>query len=141
MPAPVKDRPLSLKDLEANRLLALLSRDERQRLLPLMRFTSLQAKHVLYEANSRINTIYFPLGAVASELSTMTDGTTVEVATVGKEGMLGVPVLLGGDITLQQVIAQIPGPALTMKREDFERTLNNGASGLRPILLRYIQAW
>ena len=137
MSAPLKDRPLTLKDLEGNRLLALLSRDVRQRLLPLMRLMSLTAKQVLYEPNSRVNTIYFPLGAVASELSTMEDGTTVEVATIGKEGMLGVPVLLGGDTISLHLIAQIPGPALAMTRENFERTLNGGEA---PILLRYIQA-
>jgi CRP-like cAMP-binding protein len=70
----------------------------------------------------------------------MADGATVEVATIGKEGMLGIPVLLGGDTISLEVIAQIPGPALAMTREDFERTLNDGASGLSPILLRYTQA-
>jgi CRP-like cAMP-binding protein len=103
-----------------------------------MQLTSLTAKQVLYEPNSRISTIYFPLGAVASELSTMGDGTTVEVATIGKEGMLGVPVLLGGDTISLHMIAQIPGPALAMTRENFERTFNGG--GEAPILLRYIQA-
>jgi CRP-like cAMP-binding protein len=140
MSVPPKATPLSLKHLEANRLLALLSREVRQRLVPLLRLTSLKAKQVLYEPNSPINTIYFPLGAVASELSTMANGATVEVATIGKEGMLGIPVLLGGDTISLHVIAQIPGPALAMKREDFERTLNDGANGLSPILLRYTQA-
>jgi len=140
MPAPHKDRSLTLKDLEANRLLALLPREMRQRLLPLVRLTSLKARQVLYEPNSPINTIYFPLGAVASELSTMADGTTVEVATIGKEGMVGVPVLLGGDAISLHMIAQIPGPALAIKRENFTATINDGASGLPPILLRYIQA-
>jgi len=140
MSAPSKDRPLTVKDLQGNRLLALLTRELRQRLLPLVRLTALAAKQVLYEANGRINTIYFPLGAVASELSTMADGATVEVATIGKEGMLGIPVLLGGDTISLEVIAQIPGPALAMTREDFQRTLNDGASGLSPILLRYTQA-
>jgi hypothetical protein len=70
----------------------------------------------------------------------MTDGTTVEVATIGKEGMLGVPLLLGGDTTLLRMIAQIPGPALAIKREDFQTAINDGVEGLRPILLRYTQA-
>ena len=70
----------------------------------------------------------------------MADGKTVEVATIGKEGMVGVPVLLGGDGISLHMIAQIPGPALAIKREDFTATINDGAGGLPPILLRYIQA-
>ena len=140
MSAAPKDRPLTLQDLEGNYLLALLTREARQRLLPLMRLVSFEARQILYEPHSGISTIYFPLGAVASELSTMVDGTTVEVATIGKEGMLGVPLLLGSETTLLGMIAQIPGPALAMNKEDFKATINDGASSLRPILLRYTQA-
>lgn len=140
MSAIPENRPATLQDLEGNYLLALLTREGRQRLLPRMRLVSLEAKQVIYEAHSGIRTIYFPLGAAASELSTMTDGTTIEVATIGKEGMLGVPLVLGGDTTLLRMIAQIPGPALAIKREDFKTALNDGVEGFRPILLRYIQA-
>jgi hypothetical protein len=61
MSAATKERPLTLQDLEGNYLLALLAREGRQRLLPMMRLASLEARQVLYEAHSGINTIYFPL--------------------------------------------------------------------------------
>jgi hypothetical protein len=63
MSAIPENRPATLQDLEGNYLLALLTREGRQRLLPLMRLVSLEAKQVIYEAHSGIRTIYFPLGA------------------------------------------------------------------------------
>ena len=66
-----------------------------------------------------ITHIYFPLTAVTSVLSEMEDGTTVEVATIGREGMVGLSVFLGDETTFLRTIAQIPGTALSMGREDF----------------------
>ncbi len=87
-----------------------------------------------------ITHIYFPLTAVTSVLSEMTDGTTVEVATVGREGMVGLPVFLGDETTFLRTIAQIPGTALSMGRDDFLGTVEDKTNGLRRILLRYTQA-
>ncbi len=68
--------------------------------------------HLLYEPDQTITHIYFPLTAVTSVLSEMDDGTTVEVATIGREGMVGLSVLLGDTTTFLRTIAQIPGMAL-----------------------------
>lgn len=97
MAAPTVPSP-TLKDLGGNRLLALLARTEQEKLLPLLRREVWRHGQTLYEAGGPIPSIYFPLRAVASELSTMEDGTTVEVATIGNEGMLGLSVLLGGGL-------------------------------------------
>ncbi len=131
---------LSTQTLEGNRLLALLTSEARQRMLPALKLASLDMGHVLYQPDRLITHIYFPLTAVTSVLSEMTDGTTVEVATVGREGMVGLPIFLGDETTFLRTIAQIPGTALSMGRDDFVGIVEDKASGLRRILLRYTQA-
>jgi hypothetical protein len=78
-----------------NDLLAALPQEEYQRLLPNLEPVSLSIKQVLYEPNEPIEYAYFFNNAVASLLNLMQDGQTIEAATVGKEGMIGVPLLLG----------------------------------------------
>jgi CRP-like cAMP-binding protein len=131
---------LSAQALEGNRLLALLSPDTRRQMLPALTLISCEMGRVLYEPNRVITHIYFPLTAVTSVLSEMTDGTTVEVATVGREGMVGLAVFLGDETTFLRTIAQIPGTALSMGRIDFLNLVEDKTSGLRRILLRYTQA-
>jgi CRP-like cAMP-binding protein len=131
---------LSAQTLEGNRLLALLDSDTRQRMLPALTLISCELGRVLFEPNRVITHIYFPLTVVTSVLSEMTDGTTVEVATVGREGMVGLPIFLGDETTFLRTIAQIPGTALSMGRIDFLNLVEDKTSGLRRILLRYTQA-
>ena len=131
---------LSAQALEGNRLLALLNPDTRRQMLPALKLISCEMGRVLYEPDRVITHIYFPLTVVTSVLSEMTDGTTVEVATVGREGMVGLPVFLGDETTFLRIIAQIPGAALSMGRMDFLSLVEDKTSGLRRILLRYTQA-
>ena len=126
--------------LEGNRLLALLSAETRRQMLPALKLIRLEMSHLLYEPDGVIMQIYFPLTAVTSVLSEMEDGTTVEIATVGREGMVGLSVFLGGETTFLRTIAQIPGTALSIGRDDFLRIVEDTKSGLQPILLRYTQA-
>ena len=131
---------LSAQALEGNRLLALLPPDTRRRMLPAFQLISCDMSHVLYEPDRTITHIYFPLTAVTSVLSEMDDGTTVEVATIGREGMVGLSVLLGDTTTFLRTIAQIPGTALAMGRDDFLRIVEERQNGLQSLLLRYTQA-
>ena len=122
---------LSAQALEGNRLLALLPPDTRRRMLPAFQLISCDMSHVLYEPDRTITHIYFPLTAVTSVLSEMDDGTTVEVATIGREGMVGLSVLLGDTTTFLRTIAQIPGTALAMGRDDFLRIVEERQNGLQ----------
>jgi hypothetical protein len=70
----------------------------------------------------------------------MKDGVTIEVATVGNEGFIGMPLLLGSESETIDTIVQVDGEALSMSAKDFSQTLGDGSSGLRSILLRYAQA-
>jgi hypothetical protein len=88
-------------------------------MLPAFKLLTLDMSHLLYEPDEVITHIYFPLTAVTSVLSEMEDGTTVEVATIGREGMVGLSVFLGGETTFLRTIAQIPGMALSMNGRIF----------------------
>jgi CRP-like cAMP-binding protein len=138
--SPTTSSALSAQALEGNRLLALLPPDTRRRMLPAFQLISCEMSHVLYEPDRTITHIYFPLTAVTSVLSEMDDGTTVEVATIGREGMVGLSILLGDTTTFLRTIAQIPGTALAMGRDDFLRLVEERENGLQSLLLRYTQA-
>ena len=86
----------TLRALPTNRLLAALPQDERDRLLSSSRPVSLLVKQVLYEAGAAIDHLYFIEQGVASVLTSMANGTTIEVGMIGIEGVVGLPALLGG---------------------------------------------
>jgi CRP-like cAMP-binding protein len=130
---------LSLDDLRRNRLLALIQPDVQQVLLPLLKMERMEVGDTIYPAGSPISTLYFPLSAVFSNLKTMEDGRRVEIATVGKEGFLGIPVLLESREAPIEVIAQIDGEAISLSVPDFGVALQGSAGELRRILLRYTQ--
>ena len=73
-----------------------------------------------------IEHVYFLNNSVVSLLTLMADGAAIEVATVGNEGMLGLPVFLGGDTIPMNAIVQIPGQAMRMQAEEFKGYINQG---------------
>lgn len=74
----------------------------------------LTTKQEVYQSGKPIEHVFFPLDAVASIVADMADGSLVEVATVGSEGMLGVRVLLRANQSDYRAFAQIPGRALRL---------------------------
>src|SRR5438874_11835958 len=99
-PAPV-DRSL-------NNLLAALPAADYRRILPSLSPVPLTFKKVLHKQGSTVDTVYFPCGGVCSVTNTMSDGRTVEVATIGNEGMVGMTVFLGGTIAPAEAFVQVP---------------------------------
>src|SRR5262249_51142843 len=90
MPAPREPRPT-----QENRLLAALPSEEQQRVLPKTDLVSLGLGQSLYERGHHIDYVYFFRDGVASLLIGMADGESVEAATTGNEGVVGLPLLLG----------------------------------------------
>jgi CRP-like cAMP-binding protein len=72
----------------------------------------LEYRQSLYEANKPITSVYFPIDGVASLVNTMADGSTSEVGTIGNEGIVGLPVILGDSLAPTSAYIQVPGPAL-----------------------------
>ncbi len=122
-----------------NKLLSALSKKEYNRLLPNLETVSLPVRQIIYAPNELIDYIYFPTDAVISLVNVTQKGGIVEAATVGNEGMVGIPVLLGGDEIIGQAIVQVAGNAVRMKADVFKGAVPNG-SQFHNLLLRYTLA-
>jgi CRP-like cAMP-binding protein len=95
---------------------------------------------VLYGDGAQIKHVYFPNGGVYSVTNQMRNGTLLEVATVGLEGMLGCGVFLGDPIATGQTLLQVPdGPLPRMTARHFLRH-TAGAGPLRTLVMKYVQA-
>jgi len=123
-----------------NQILDALLPKDYERLLPALSPVSFNLKHLLLESGKAIDTVYFPISAVVSLLTTMDDGSAVEVATIGNEGIVGVPVFLGaqalGARDFYQV--QVPGQVVAMAAGAFLKA--TGRDPLRGLVQRYAQA-
>ena len=97
-----------------NRILASLPPRELDRLVGDLHPVSLSLKQILFAAGAPLESVYFVEEGIASILTTMANGATIEVGMIGTEGLVGLPVLLGGGISDQQIIIQFPGNALRM---------------------------
>jgi len=126
--------------LEVNRLIAALPSADRQRLLEALQPVSLTVRQPLYAAGGPIKFVYFPLSGVYSIVSIVTDRDTVEVATVGNEGIVGISVFLGGRSTSDNAFCQVPGDALRMRAARFREEVYRSRA-FRTVLLRYTEAF
>lgn len=104
-----------------NLLLAALPRRDYQQMLPFLKPVDLAFRDTLYEPNTRIRYVYFPVVGFLSMLSIVDNVHAAEVGLVGNEGMAGFPVALGAAITPFRIIVQGAGSAMRMKVADFRR--------------------
>ncbi|MEH1890645.1 MAG: Crp/Fnr family transcriptional regulator [Nostoc sp.] len=122
-----------------NQLIAALPAKEYSRLVAYMEVVPLEIKQHLYLPNQPIEYVYFLNYGVASMLTVLTDGSAIEVATVGNEGMVGLPVFLGADRIPGECFIQVPGYGLRMRVDAF-KTHVTASSPLHDLLQRYTQA-
>lgn len=103
-------RPPPDGNAPANLLLAALPDADYQQLQPHLRTISVKPKETVQLANEPLEYVYFPNGGVFSITTVLPDGTMVEAATVGAEGMLGIEAFLGPNaIAPGQTLLQVPG--------------------------------
>src|SRR5829696_8411803 len=93
----------------ANIILAHLSRERQADLRPHLQSVELEIKKVIYEPNRPVACAYFVETGMISVVSTMKDGSSIEVGTIGKEGMVGGFLLLGTETVPYQYFVQIAG--------------------------------
>src|SRR4051794_5086190 len=91
---PTRDRPSPLA-VSRNRLLAALPAADYARLAPTLDIVPLTLKEFLHKSGEPIRYVYFPGGGFCSMVTALADGTMVEIATVGREGMVDVSALWG----------------------------------------------
>ena len=122
-----------------NKILAALPTSEYKRIAPHLEPISFLGGEIVHEPGEKINTVYFPNQAMISLVSIMNDGSTTETGLIGNEGIVGLPVILGGDTTTSRSIIQIPGTAMKMSADLLKREFNRGEK-LQKLLLLYTQA-
>jgi CRP-like cAMP-binding protein len=107
----------------ANRMLAALPRKQYQRLLTGLESVALTFGEVLYEPGERIRHVYFPNDSLVSLLTLVDDHLALEVGMVGREGMVGLPLALGRDVSPVRALVQGAGVALRMKSARFSEEI------------------
>jgi len=135
----VADQP-NLENLPANRLLGLLAGDDYARLWPHLQRVDLEYRKSLYEADTEIEFVWFIETGVGSLVNTMENGDASEVGTIGNEGMVGLPILLGDHQAPTSVYVQVPGSGLRMAASAFAQELAQSSS-MRKVMLHYVHAF
>jgi CRP-like cAMP-binding protein len=123
-----------------NTVLGGLDEEALATLLPDLRETPLPSGQVLHEPGKPIQAVHFPLVGVVSVIADLGDDEVVEVATVGREGMVGISVFLAADTTTERSLVQVPGGALTMSTEALRAHLAEVDGPLTARLARSAQA-
>jgi CRP-like cAMP-binding protein len=125
-----------------NLILAALPEQERQRLDPLLQTVQFELLEGMIEPGEPIRYVYFPIDLVASTVHTMSDGSTVETAIVGLEGLVGVPVFLRQKTASTRTFVQVPGHAMRMRSEVFlKEVLENPESALSETMANYVDVY
>jgi CRP-like cAMP-binding protein len=122
----------------SNRILDALPGRERDRLIGSMELTRLPIKTVLFEPGAPIDAVYFPISGVISLVTALEDGSIVEVATVGNEGIVGVPHVAHGSLAVR-AISQVAGSSLRMEAAAFLAEWERPGP-LRDLVQNYLQA-
>ena len=122
-----------------NRLLAALPPEDLAKLWPRLEPVELPMRHILQVPEEPIAAVHFIESGWISMLALLADGGAAEVGHIGREGVVGVPLVLGADTTSTEAMVQAPGLALRLGaaalREEMERS-----PALRALLLRYAMA-
>ncbi len=121
-----------------NRLLDALPAAERDRWFASLTPTFLDIKQVLFECGEVFDHVYFPLNGVVSLVTPLEHGAIVEVATIGNEGIVGVPLVQGGSLAVR-AISQVAGWGLRMDARSFAEALNSSVP-VRELVDDYLQA-
>lgn len=131
---------MSKKNINSeNQLLNNLPLSEYQRLLPHLQEVMLVSGSVLHEPYDAINYAYFPVSAMISLVSIMEDGSTTEIGLIGNEGMIGVPIFLGGEYTISRAIVQMAGSSFKLRADILKQEFDRGGI-FQKILLLHTQA-
>lgn len=117
-------------DPRQNFLLAALPEEEFEHIAPHLEQLAMPRADILYRFGEALEYAYFPTTATVSLLCTMEDGASIEVAVVGKEGILGASIL--GDAALTQATILNPGYGYRLNAKWLKRE-----ASLQPLLMRY----
>ena len=123
--------------MKSNRLISGLPRRTRNTLLADCKLVELKFARVRCAEGDPTEHVYFPTDSVISLVTTLADGSRLEVGIIGNEGMLGTSILLGVNVSPQRAIVQGGGSALRMSAAAFARHCKQDVY-LRRVMSRYV---
>lgn len=128
-----------------NSILSTLTAAELESIAPHLEPVRLDYAEVLFECSDTLEYAYFPVTSVASLLCCLEDGSCVEIAMVGKEGIIGISVVLGNNAkSLTQAIIKVEGLAYRISVRELKNILARSggrrAGTINKFLLRYAQS-
>ena len=136
--APLAPSSRPHQSTTGNLLLDLLPAAGLEALRPHCKTVKLRPDQAMQEPGRRAAHVFFPTSGMISVLVAMAGGTAVEIGLVGREGMLGVPAVLGDDTPSHKAVVQLAGSAIRVRSVDLER-VGQAHPELRSLLLRYAQ--
>jgi CRP-like cAMP-binding protein len=139
-PKAARRRALAADIQVGNSILAALLATEYKRLRLKLKHVKLKRGQILYRADQEITEVFFPEDAVVAMVDSTHDGHTVEVGIIGREGIVGINIFLGGVVTPDKAIVQLPGRAMRMKAKDLRKEMRFG-SPLQRLLLDYARTF
>jgi CRP-like cAMP-binding protein len=122
-----------------NWLLAALPKSDFEQLTPHLELVPMPLGYMLYDPGSQMRHAYFPTTSIVSLHYVTESGASAETAGVGNEGVVGVPLYMGGDTTCSSAVVQTAGHAYRLDRHILKAQFDQ-AGNLQRLLLRYTQA-
>jgi CRP-like cAMP-binding protein len=125
--------------LTDNYILKALPDDEYNSLLPELEEVTLKVENVINHPYQPIPYVYFPNNSMISVVASTPDGQLSEAGVVGREGLLGIGVLLGAESTPHENVVQLPGTALRISTKSIREKFTH-CPALHKVLLRFTHA-
>lgn len=122
-----------------NFLLASLPHHDYLRLQPHLELFPLPLGWAVCEAGGKLGHVYFPTTSIVSLLYITEEGASAEIAITGNDGLVGFPILMGGDTTPIRASVASAGYAYRLKADIFRREMSQGGP-LKQMALLYMQA-
>src|ERR1700674_2657366 len=130
----------ALSNWPRNRLLLALPSRNLKLLMPELEHIPCQRGQILVDADSPLDHVFFPDSGVVSVVAVYSDGSIIEMATIGREGCTGVQAVFGAKRASVQLLVQIPGSAAKMSRAAFTRATESMPS-FRSLMYAYVHAF
>jgi CRP-like cAMP-binding protein len=124
---------------QQNLLLAALTADAQDRIVPYLEPAPMPLGRVLYESGDALRHVYFPTDSIVSLLYVMESGASAEISVVGNEGLVGIALFMGGESTTGRAIVQSAGHAYRLLGKRFKDEVERHGELLH-LMLRYTQA-
>jgi CRP-like cAMP-binding protein len=130
---------VSAAEAQQNDLLAALLQTELKRWLAHLELVDLPLGHVLYESVETVSHVYFPTNVIVSLLYVLENGASAEIAVVGKEGIVGISLFMGGGSSPNRAVVQSAGKGFRLGAKVLQDEFHRAGPVLH-LLLRYTQA-